>query len=92
MAANADSRLEYAQRVEFLSIGLEHARLTSKLMESLDMGKIPPQQHRLEAARAAMRELVAFRRAHEHLYFADLLRASRQEHGIIDVDTLLGED
>jgi len=84
-------RAEYAQRVAFLQAGLEHARLASKFCASLDLGRVPKEADRFRAAQAALKELVAFRRAHEHLYIADFIAASRQENRRIDIDALLAD-
>ncbi len=86
-----DASPEYAQRVAFLRAGMEHARLASKFSATLDLGRVPREPDRFRAAQAALKELVAFRREHEHLYIADYIWASRQENRRIDIDALLAD-
>jgi hypothetical protein len=71
-AAREAASPEYAERVRFLQIGLEHARLTVQLAAVFDGQRRAP-EHRLPAARQALEELVRFRKAHQHVYFSDLL-------------------
>lgn len=71
-AAQEDPEPEYAARVEFIRKGLEHARLAGRLA-SLFNGEyaIPEDTERFENAVEALRELVEFRKAHEHMYISD---------------------
>ena len=79
---------EYAERVRFLQIGLEHARLTVNLAAEFGGQRQVPEQ-RLPNARKALAELVRFRKTHEHTYFSDLLWVtSFWERPRWDVDTL----
>ena len=71
---------EFAERVRFLQAGLAHARLSRRFLEALDEGDAPKDPGRLAAARRITRELVEFRRAHEHLYVADFLDAAMREN------------
>ncbi len=92
VAAAADLP-EYAERVHFLQVGLEHARLAAALSavwkgEPTGLPQLEPD--RIGRAQQALEALVAFRRQHEALFFADLYSfASRQERmnllGIDDV-------
>jgi hypothetical protein len=66
---------EFAERVEFVRIGLEHARLARNLTAVYDGAEAVPAD-RLEQARKALRKLVEFRKEHEHTYFSDLLHAT----------------
>jgi|GEM_PF-746610 len=83
-AARPSPQPEFAERVEFLQAGLEHARLFALLLAALEWdGKIlrpcVTDQARFEAAKKAHADLLAFRRAHEHLPIADLRDAARLE-------------
>ncbi|MDD4103385.1 MAG: hypothetical protein PHU80_12245, partial [Kiritimatiellae bacterium] len=106
-AAQGSPLPEFAARVEFLRAGLEHARLAARFTSFLDYGPlgefgavqgvkydpVPIKDPQMFAAcRQALRELVAFRRAHEHLYIADYIDAAGRENRRIDIDTLLKED
>ena len=70
-AAQKSPSPEYAQRVRFLQIGLEHARLTTKLTAVFAGNRHVPEE-RLAEARQALTELVRFRKAHEETFFSDL--------------------
>lgn len=73
-AAQNDSRPEYAARVEFLQNGLEHSRLAGRLAALFDCERaIPEKSLFFDQAVEALRELVAFRRAHEEPYISDYL-------------------
>ena len=63
---------EYAERVRFLQIGLQHAGLTVQLAAVFDGQRRVPEQ-RLPDARQALEQLVRYRKAHQHTYFSDLL-------------------
>lgn len=71
-AAAGGARAEFADRVQFIQTGLDHARLATKVTALFDGQELPPEANR-DAARDAVEELVAFRKAHEHLFFSDLL-------------------
>lgn len=92
-AARRDGDSIYVDRVEFLQAGLEHARLASQFMGTLDDRSNPdlhthtapvddPEQ--FSAAKEALQELVQFRRDHEDLYIADYIEAARKENRRID--------
>ena len=89
-AAQAHPLPEFAERVRFVQAGLEHARLAARFTSTLDFpGKVPVHdEERFRAARAALDELVAFRRAHEHLNISDYLAAAFGENRQIDMDLL----
>ncbi len=93
-AAGGSESEEFAQRVEFLKAGLEHAVLASKFVGTLGhRGVLHTHDKDLfEASREALAELIEFRRAHEHLYIADFLDASMRENRNIDIDSLLNAD
>ncbi len=83
-AARTSPEPEFAARVEFLQAGLEHARLFVVLLTGLEWdGKIlrpcVTDQTRFEAAKKAYADLLAFRRAHEHLPISDLRHAAGLE-------------
>ncbi|MDD3544755.1 MAG: DUF4838 domain-containing protein [Kiritimatiellae bacterium] len=71
-AAAKDPRPEFALRVKFLRDGLEHARIGIRLAACFDGDRdLPAGPERLTKAAEAMRELIAFRRAHEKPYISD---------------------
>jgi len=66
----SDAQGEYAQRVEFLRLGLEHAKLCARLSEA--MADAPQQgSNDFRRAQQALRDLIAFRREHERTYIID---------------------
>ncbi len=88
-AARKDPLPEYAERVEFLQVGLEHARRTVQLASLFD-GNTSVPQSRLEEAKTALADLVRFRKEHERLYFSDLLWVtSFWERPCLNVDGLM---
>ena len=71
-AARGDPRTEYAARVKFLQDGLAHARLAGRLAAPFAGERdIPAESERFGQAAEALRELMAFRRAHETPYISD---------------------
>lgn len=70
--ARADPLPEYAERVEFLRVGLKHAQLTVKLAGIFD-GKRRVLKERLPEGKELLTELVRFRKEHQQMYFSDLL-------------------
>jgi hypothetical protein len=73
MEAGAPGALpEFADRVRFIQIGLEHARLTTRFTALFAGNETLPEAN-LAEARSALRALVAFRKEHQHLFFSDLL-------------------
>lgn len=71
-AARGDPRTEYAARVRFLQDGLAHARLAGRLAAPFAGERdIPAESERFGQAAEALRELIAFRRAHETPYISD---------------------
>ena len=91
-AARQADRPDYARRVAFLKAGLEHARLTARFIGLLNRGRAPDDAEPLAEARAALNELIAFRREHESMYIADYIDASRRENRWLDIDTLLSDE
>jgi len=69
--ARTSPRPEFEERVKFLQVGIEHARLTVKLAAIYNGNKNVPED-RLDEAKEALRKLVQFRKDHQHLYFSDL--------------------
>lgn len=91
-AAKRDANPIYAERVRFLAAGLEHARLSSRFMQTLVRGAAPVfDRGRFEAAQEALHELIAFRLAHEHLYIADTEFAAMRENLYCQIDLLFEE-
>lgn len=71
--AEAHDDPQYAGRVRFLQLGLEHAALVARMVGHLDMGKLPAADpRRVAEARRAARAVRDFRREHERTYFIDL--------------------
>ena len=95
--ARKDPIPEFAERVRFLQLGLRHAQLANELMMSLDPAeswgrKIAPKDdpERLAKSRQLLGDLIAFRRAHEHLHISDYLDASlRENRAVLDMAELL---
>ena len=96
-AARENPLPEFAERVRFLQAGLKHAQLANEFLMSLDRAeswgrKIAPADdlERLARSKQLLRELIGFRRAHEHLHISDYLDASlRENRGILDMAELL---
>jgi hypothetical protein len=89
-AAKASPLPEFSERVQFVQAGLQHAKLAARFTSTLDFpGKVPVHdKERFEAAKAALNELIAFRRAHEHLFISDYLAAAFCENRQINLDLL----
>ena len=89
-AASASSSPEYAQRVRFLQIGLEHARLTTALTAAFDGNRRVPEARTAEAAKV-LEKLVRFRKEHEGIFFSDLHWVTNfWERPRLELDGLLG--
>ena len=83
----------YTERVAFLDIGLRHAELTAEFIRTLRSGnKTPTDNKQIAAARQALKNLLSFRRKHEHLYFADLVAAARVENRGLQVNELFDDN
>jgi hypothetical protein len=83
------SSTEFAERVKFIQLGLEHARLAINLAAVYDGNEVVP-TNRLEKAKEALSELVKFRKEHEHTYFSDLLHVtSFWERPHMNLDALI---
>lgn len=91
-AARQDADPVYAERVEFLQLGLEHARLASRFFETLDVksaarAEIPEEPERRKAAVRAFEKLEAFRHRHGDDYIGNFGNAlKRNEVGSIEPD------
>lgn len=80
---------EFAERVKFIQIGLKHARLARNLTAVYDGNEVVPTD-RFEEAKEALRELVNFRKEHEHTYFSDLLHVTNfWERPRMNLDALI---
>ena len=91
--AAGNKRAEYANRVKFLQAGLEHARLCAKFMGTLNKGKVPLNAAGLARSKAALEEMVKFRRANEHLFIADYIDAAFRENNFVKgIDKLFAAD
>lgn len=55
----------------------------------LSAAELPKDARRFAETRQALLDLIAFRREHEHLFFADLIDAAQRENQRIDIDRLL---
>ncbi len=102
--APADARLEgalkqadglsdsqFAERVRFVRLGVEHAKLAARLAAAYDGEEVLPEGRR-EEGKAALKALVEFRKAHEGTFFSDLFHATAYwERPILDVDDLIAE-
>lgn len=73
--ASASPRPEFVDRVRFLQVGLEHALLTVAFTAVHD-GRMKVPEERVDEAREALRELVRFRKDHQHRFFSDLAHVS----------------
>jgi len=80
---------EFAERVRFIHIGLEHAQLATDLTAVYD-GKETVSEDRIDEAKQALRELMKFRKDHEHTHFSDLLHVtSFWERPRLNMDALI---
>ncbi|MCB9769913.1 MAG: DUF4838 domain-containing protein [Candidatus Omnitrophica bacterium] len=87
--AGASPESEFGYRVWFIRTGLEHAKLAVKLAAIYDGNEEIPED-RVEEAKAALQELVKFRKEHENSYFSDLLHVtSFWERPRLDLDRLM---
>ncbi len=66
---------EFAERVKFLQVGLQHALLTLKVASVYNGTRDIPVEN-LDEANKALSELVQFRKEHERMYFSDLLHVT----------------
>jgi hypothetical protein len=79
---------EFAERVRFIQLGLRHGQLAGRLAAAYGGEETLPEAT-LEAGKAALRDLVDFRKANEKTYFSDLLHAtSYWERPTLNVDEL----
>lgn len=67
--AHSDASSEFAERVKFLQVGLEHARLTIELAAIHNNGNKDVQKDQVDDTRKALQKLVQFRKDHEPLFF-----------------------
>ncbi len=79
----------FAERVRFIQIGLEHAKLARNLAAVYDGGR-EVARDRVEEGKEALRRLVKFRKEHERMFFSDLLHATGfWERPRINLDALI---
>jgi hypothetical protein len=78
--AQSSPRQEFAERVKFLQVGLQHALLTIDLATLYDGNREVPKD-RLDDSKEALRTLVQFRKDHEHLFFSDLYHVTSYWEG-----------
>jgi len=89
MKTHDHSEGEFAERVRFIKIGLDHAKLAVRLAAAFD-GKEEVPADRLEEAKEALSKLVKFRKEHQHTFFSDLLHVtSYWEENQLDLDPLI---
>jgi len=90
-AAVAGADTAYAQRVAFVRTGFDHAQLALRLTALYGGEEVVPAGRR-EEAKAALQELVAFRKAHERTFFSDLQHATTfWERPRMNLDELIME-
>lgn len=88
--AEEDTDSQYAERVKFLQLGLEHARLGAKVAAFFDGQRtIPLGTDKYRQARQALIELIRFRKANESKYISDYYSVARPEHRFWDIRGLL---
>lgn len=66
---------QFADRVRFVQLGVQHAKLAARLAAAFDGEEVLPEAN-LEEGKAALKALVEFRKANEHTFFADLYHAT----------------
>ena len=94
LAAAKKTKLpEFAQRVQFLKDGLEHAKLSARIWQFLEidsdgMASPPSDPEKLKKARKAMKDLIEFRKSHQDIYIADYISAVEEEKSIHDIQSL----
>ncbi len=80
---------EFAIRVSFLQIGLEHAQLCMKFISSLEHGRVRlDDRQKFLSSQQAYRSLQDFRQQKGHLPFADLKKLASLEQGITNLNAL----
>lgn len=89
--AAVGSAPEFGARVRFLRDGLEHARLAGRLAACFDGDKsISPEDPRFAQAVELLRDLIAFRRAHEVPFISDYFYgASWREYNFWNLKPML---
>lgn len=88
--AEDDPDPQYAERVKFLQLGLEHARLSAKVAAFFDgQRSIPLNTNKHRHARQALLELIRFRKANEGKYISDYYSIARPERRFWDIQGLL---
>ena len=84
IAARKDVRPEFAERVKFLALGLEHAKLTMSFVALLDSGKVNlSDRKRFESTQKAWKKLQSFRNKYKSIPFVDLKHHGHMEKRFI---------
>lgn len=80
---------EFAERVNVLQMGLEHAQLCMQFISSLDNGRVRlDDRQKFLASQQAYQRLQDLRKKNAHLPFADLTKIASLEKGIKGLDAL----
>jgi hypothetical protein len=80
---------QFAERVRFVQLGLEHAKRAAQLAAAFDGEEVLP-ENKLVEGKAALEALVAFRKANELSFFSDLFHATAYwERPRMNLDELL---
>ncbi len=88
--AKKDAQPEFAERVRFLGLGLEHARLSMEFLSHIDVdgAVVLNDQKRFEATKAAWNRLRAFREEHKQIPFDAIDQVSNWEKKLKNLDAL----
>jgi hypothetical protein len=80
---------QFAERIRFVQLGLEHAKRAARLAAAFDGEEVLP-ENKLVEGKAALEALVAFRKANELSFFSDLFHATAYwERPRMNLDELL---
>lgn len=91
-SARRHSNDEFARRVAFLQAGLEHAKLSTRMVSAIQDYVADPTT--VLDAQKALRDLISFRREHESEYLSNYLqpvRVERRQYGA-QIDKLLSDE
>jgi len=83
----------FLDRVKFLELGLEHARLAAAFVGTLNGGKYAPTSDlgSFNRSKQALDRLIEFRRKHEHTFFSDLVAAADPEKRALVIGPLFNK-
>lgn len=78
------------ERVRFLKLGLDQARLAAEFVSTLNAGKYTPVNDlaSFNKSKRALERLINFRKRHEHTLFSDLVAATYPENRGLVIDPL----